>query len=168
MCDGRPAAPARTMRSMASSADEWLRKYADGEERISPLRWVCVPATVVGLVGLFWALPVPEAFRASSPALNWGTVFLSAALVYYFMISIPLAVGALPFVVAVVATVAWLDTLAAPFWPWSALLFGGAWAAQWLAVRRQTERPAFRDLQFVMIGPLWLLAHVYRRLGIPY
>ena len=86
------------------SADHWLRKYGESEEPATLLRWLCVPAIVVGLVGLLWSLPVPEAFRASSTALNWGTVFLSAALVYYFMISIPLAFGSLPFIVGILVT----------------------------------------------------------------
>lgn len=150
------------------SADHWLRKYG-GEEPATPLRWICVPAIVIGLVGLLWALPVPQGFRASSPALNWGTVFLSAALVYYFMVSIPLAFGSLPFIAAVVLAVTWLDTLATPLWLSGAALLVTAWTAQWLSVRGgATPRSAFRDLQFLMLGPLWLLAHVYRRLGIRY
>lgn len=151
------------------SADHWLRKYGGSEQPATPLRWICVPAVVVGLVGLLWSLPVPEAFRASSPALNWGTVFLSAALVYYFMVSIPLAFGSLPFIAAVVLAVIWLDTLATPLWLSSAALFVTAWTAQWVAARSgDATRSAFRDLQFSMLGPLWLLAHVYRRLGIRY
>lgn len=148
-------------------ADQWLRRYG-GTGPATLLRWICVPAIVVGMVGLFWSLPVPEAFRASSPALNWGTVFLSAALVYYFMVSIPLAFGALPFIAAVVAVVVWLDSLATPLWLTCALLFAVAWTVQWLAVQRGEGRTAVENLQLVMLGPLWLLAHVYRRLGIRY
>lgn len=151
------------------SADHWLRKYGESEEPATLLRWLCVPAIVVGLVGLLWSLPVPEAFRASSTALNWGTVFLSAALVYYFMISIPLAFGSLPFIAAVVIAVVWLDSLSTPLWLSCTALFVTAWTAQRVSLRRgDVQRSAFRDLQFLMLGPLWLLAHVYRRLGIRY
>jgi uncharacterized membrane protein YGL010W len=49
-------------------------------------------------------------------------------------------------------------------------------AAQWLddyllafVIAWIGQRPSFfKDTQFLMIGPLWLLADVYRRLGIRY
>lgn len=153
------------------TTDEWLNEYArnhrDGANTL--VHWICVPLIVVSLVGLLWSLPVPRAFGAASPALNWGTMFLLAAVVYYFILSISLAVGALPFVVAVVAVVAWLDGFSAPLWLISLGLFVAGWIGQILGHWREGSRPAFlSDLLFLMIGPLWLIAGIYRRFNIPY
>ena len=80
------------------TTDQWLAEYArshrDDTNRL--LHWICIPMIVMSIVGLLWSLPVPETFREASPALNWGTVFLMAAVVYYFILSISLAVGTLP------------------------------------------------------------------------
>ncbi|HSG66935.1 MAG TPA: Mpo1-like protein, partial [Gammaproteobacteria bacterium] len=75
----------------------------------------------------------------------------------------------LPFVLGVVAAVAWLDALPLPLWTTSLALFGVGWAGQLVGHWLEGSRPAFfRDLQFLMIGPLWLIAGIYRRFNIPY
>lgn len=153
------------------TADEWLAEYARNhrDDTNKLIHWICVPIIVVSVVGLLWSVPVPETFSNASPALNWGTVFLMAAVVYYFIMSISLAVGAVPFVLFVVAVVAWLDRLNGPLWAISLGLFGAGWAGQLIGHWHEGSRPAFfRDLQYLMIGPLWLIAGLYRRLNIPY
>ena len=151
--------------------DEWLR--ASGEDhthRINKLlHWICVPLIVMSLIGLLWSLPVPEEFSRASPTLNWGTLFLLASVVYYFIMSISLAFGILPFVIAVVGVVAWVDSLSVPLWLVSGVVFVIAWLGQFIGHVFEGKRPSFfKDLQFLMIGPLWLLASVYQRLRIPY
>jgi uncharacterized membrane protein YGL010W len=154
-----------------SPAEPWLRAYES--DHLHPtnklLHWICVPLIVVSLVGLLWSLPVPQAFKESPAVLNWGTLFLMASIVYYFIMSISLAIGMLPFVLAVIVTVAWLDALPPPLWALCGALFTVGWLGQFLGHWIEGRRPSFlRDLQFLMIGPIWLLASIYRRLGIPY
>ena len=70
--------------------------------------WVAVLTLVLGTVGILWSLPIPEEFVRISPLLNWGSAFLMAAVVYYFIISMPLAVGMLPFIFGIAAIQMWL------------------------------------------------------------
>ena len=154
-----------------SPAHQWLERYGESHNhRINKLfHWVCVPLIVISLIGLLWSIPIPSAFRETSPALNWGTIFLMATVVYYFIMSISLAFGILPFVAMVVAAVIWLDTFSVPLPIVSALIFAIAWAGQFIGHWVEGKKPSFfEDLQFLMIGPLWLLAALYRKLGIPY
>jgi uncharacterized membrane protein YGL010W len=153
------------------TTDQWLAEYSRNhrDDTNQLIHWICVPMIVAGLVGLLWSLPVPLTFRVASPALNWGTVFLMASVVYYFILSISLAIGSLPFVLGVVAAVAWLDRLSPPLWLLSVGLFAVGWTGQFLGHWHEGSRPAFlRDLQFLMIGPLWLVAGIFRRFNIPY
>jgi len=154
-----------------SAADEWLSEYGrhhnHGANRL--IHWLSIPLIVTSLVGLLWSLPVPETFSRATPALNWGTIFLMAAIVYYFIMSISLAFGSLPFVLLVVYGVNWLEQLMPPLWLTSAAIFTLAWAGQRIGHQLEGNRPSFiEDMQYLMIGPVWLLAMVYRRLGIPY
>ena len=153
------------------SADEWFAEY--GESHINPtnklIHWICVPAIVVSVIGLLWSLPVPEAFRSISPALNWGTAFVMAAVVYYFLMSVSLGLGMVLVVLAMMAIVNWLDGFATPLWVISLAIFVIAWIGQFIGPVVEGKKPSFfKDLQFLMIGPAWLLGFVYRRLGIPY
>ena len=154
-----------------SGAQIWLDAYAESHQNPTnkALHYVCVPIIVVSLIGLLWSIPVPNGFAAISPALNWGTAFLLAAVVYYFVMSVPLALGMLPIVVAIVAAVVWLESLPVPLLYSSLALFVVAWVGQFIGHQIEGKKPSFfQDLQFLMIGPLWILAAVYRRFGLAY
>ena len=154
-----------------SGAQVWLDAYAESHQNPvnKALHYVCVPVIVISLIGLLWAIPVPAGFVAISPALNWGTAFLMAAVVYYFVMSVPLAIGMLPVVIGIVATVVWLETLPFPLVYSSLALFVAAWVGQFIGHQIEGKKPSFfEDLQFLMIGPLWILAAIYRRFGLAY
>lgn len=153
------------------TADFWLDRYSrHHRHRLNRvLHGVAVPLGVVGLTGLLWALPVPAAFTDISPALNWGTAFLLSAVVYYFILSIPLAVGLLPFVLAATGILGQLEGLSPALWQTSLTLFLAALVLQ--AVGHLLEGGRLRvleDLHYLMIGPVWMMAGAFRRLGIPY
>jgi len=62
-----------------------------------------------------------------------------------------------------------LDQLPVPLWMSCVTLFVLAWIGQFVGHAVEGKRPSFyKDLQFLMIGPLWLLAQVYKRAGISF
>ena len=149
----------------------WLDEYArDHQNPVNKaLHTVCVPLIVVSLIALLWSMPVPAAFAAVSPWLNWGTAMLALAISYYLTLSMPLSLGMLPVMLVVILIVNWMDTLAPPLWMLAGIVFIAAWVGQFAGHMVEGKRPAFfRDIQFLMIGPLWLLASLYRRVGITY
>jgi uncharacterized membrane protein YGL010W len=154
-----------------TDTDSWLEHYEEthGDLTYPAIYWIGVPLVVLGTVGLLWRLPVPEAFLDISPLFNWGTAFLMAAVVYYFIISVSLAIGMLPFVVGVAAVHMWLAESAA--WPLEVsigLLTAGIIALWFGHLRHGVIVPVLRDLQLMMIAPAWMLSVLYRRIGIPY
>ena len=149
----------------------WLERYGESHQNATnkAIHWVCIPAIVLSLVALLWSIPIPERFLLTSPILNWGTLFLLAALVYYFLLSIPLAFGMVFVVAGLIALTWWLDGLPLPLWQSALAIFVIAWIGQFIGHRIEGKKPSFlEDLQFLMIGPLWLLADLYRKLGIKY
>ena len=66
--------------------------------------------------------------------------------------------------------VSWLDTLAWPLWAHLSRHFRHrAGSASSSATPSKASGPSFmKDIQFLLIGPLWLLGHLYRQLGIAY
>jgi len=153
------------------TVDQWLSEY--GESHQNPankgLHWICVPIIVVSLIGLLWSLPVPAGLSRISPLANWGTVALLAGSIYYFTMSRSLGIGMLLFVAAVALCIAGLDALPWPLPIVCLTLFIVAWIGQFIGHYYEGKRPSFfKDVQFLMIGPLWLLSFIYRRLGIPY
>ena len=150
---------------------QWLDEY--GASHRNPvnkaLHWICVPAIVVAVIGLLWSLPVPAAFRALSPWLNWATITALLSFVYYYSLSPALALGSVLVFAAMLALVQGLLRLPWPLWQSCATIFVVAWIGQFIGHACEGKRPSFyKDLQFLLIGPLWLLAFVYRALGLRY
>ena len=156
------------------SIDQWLDAY--GESHQNPvnkrIHWICVPLIVFSLVGLLWSVPHPFSGLGAGPWgawLNWGTLFLLAACVYYVVLSRTLAFG----MILIAALVSWGNALLAqapaPLWAVSLAIFTAAWIGQFIGHKIEGKKPSFfEDLLFLLIGPLWCLAFLYTRLGIPY
>ena len=148
--------------------DNWLARYEQSHLslRNPVVYWAAVPMFVLGLTGLLWALPVPAEFQEISPLLNWGSAFLMVSAVYYFIISLSLAIGLLPFLLGLAAIQMWLSTSGFPALAISVgLLVAGTVG---LALGRGGALGLIvQDLQLVMIGPAWLLSVLFRRFGIP-
>ena len=154
-----------------SDTENWLQRYENNHRNVSnPLvYWAAVPMVVIGTVGLLWHLPIPEEFRQISPLLNWGSAFLMAAAIYYFIISISLAIGMLPFLIGLASLHLWLSTSGYPAVGVSTGLLVAGIVGLVLGRRHAGGlRAVLQDLQLMMIGPAWLLSVIYRRFGIPY
>jgi uncharacterized membrane protein YGL010W len=153
------------------SVDQWLEEYGDSHRDPvnKALHWLCVPPIVMTVFGLLWSIPVPAALAALSPWLNWATLAGVFALGYYALLSPALAVGFVPVLLLLFAAIAWLDGLAWPLWQTCLAIFVVAWVGQFIGHAIEGKRPSFfKDVQFLMIGPLWLLSFVYRALGLRY
>ena len=151
--------------------DRWLAEFGARHRQIThaAVYWFAMPVLILGTVGLLWSLPIPVEFTEISPLLNWGTTFLLAAVVYYFVLSLPLAFGMIPFVLAIAAFHQWLQVS-----PYSGLhASGGLLAAGLIGLYlshrgRGGLRAMLGDVQHMMIAPAWLLSRLYHKVGIPH
>lgn len=152
-----------------SEIERWLSEYGDSHRDVAypAIYWPSVVLLVPGTAGMLWSLPVPQAFGEISPLLNWGSAFLMATLVYYFVISLPLAVGMLPFMLAVAALGVMLAEANVSMAGVSLGMVVVAVAGIYFGHHASGGvRAVLRDIQLLMIGPIWLLSRLYRRLGI--
>jgi len=147
----------------------YLEEYAkDHRNPVNKaLHRVCVPAIAVSLLGLLWAIPVPAILAGPGRYANWATGLIALAMIYYLLLSLRLALGMLPVIVVAIVLVDGLSALPWPLWQTSLAIFVVAWIGQFVGHAAEGKQPSFfRDVQFLLIGPLWILADVYRRFGI--
>jgi len=150
----------------------WLEDY--GASHRNPtnktLHWICVPVIVWCVIGLRWSVPVPQALASASPWLNPASLVVAGALIYYAVLSPALALGALPILGAMLWSVERLSTAQSPpLLGTSVGLFVIAWIGQFIGHAIEGQRPSFfKDVQFLLIGPLWLLAALYRRFRVSF
>jgi len=148
------------------SATEWFDLY--GQSHQNPvnkaIHWVCIPIILVTTLGLLQSLPIPSVH----PLLNGATVTVAAALVFYLRLSPTIFAGMALVCAAALGINAAIVSAGLPLFTVSASIFFVAWLFQFIGHKVEGEKPSFfEDLQFLLIGPAWLLQFVYQRLGIP-
>jgi hypothetical protein len=149
--------------------DRWLSDYGDSHRDIAypAIYWPAVLILVPGTAGMLWSLPIPAEFADISPLLNWGSAFLMATMVYYFVISLPLALGMLPYMLSVAALGVLLTHAEVSVAGVSLGLVIIAVAGIYFGHHTSGGvRAVLRDIQLMTIGPIWLLSNLYRRLRI--
>jgi uncharacterized membrane protein YGL010W len=155
------------MRSVQSWLDEYSVSHRNPVNK--KIHWICVPLIMLSALGMLWTVPRPAFFFSLSPYLNWATLLILASLIYYLLLSVRLAAGML--LVSAVMCMA-LELLTGLPWPlfWTSFaIFAAAWIGQFIGHKIEGRKPSFfKDLQFLLIGPIWLLADAYKRLGFAY
>lgn len=154
-----------------SETAKWLSDYGASHRDVAypAVYWPSVVLLVPGTAGMLWSLPIPREFGEISPFLNWGSAFLMASLVYYFVISLPLAIGMLPFMLATAALGVLISQANVSVAGMSLGTVVVAIAGIYFGHHTSGGiRAVLRDIQLLMIGPIWLLSRLYRRLGISF
>jgi len=138
--------------------DVLLARYAESHRDPTNeiIHCVCIPAIVFSLLGLLWAIhPVVALLMAAG------------ALAYYVRLSLPFAIG----MAALAAVVLGLLSAMPPemVLPASIGVFMVAWVGQFVGHHIEGRKPSFlEDLRFLLIGPLFVLGLLYRRLHVAY
>ncbi|HLF31159.1 MAG TPA: Mpo1-like protein [Xanthomonadales bacterium] len=149
-----------------------LYEYGDSHvNRVNKLiHWLCVPPIVWSVVALLWSLPFPAALQSNVIPINWATLALVLAQVYYYRLSVRLGSGILLFNLFLLWLTVMVEAAAPwPLWQVAAAVFVLAWIGQFIGHLLEGKRPSFfKDLQFLLIGPAWLMSFVYKQLGLNY
>lgn len=151
------------------TADQWFEEY--GESHQNPtnklIHWFCVPLIFFSTIGLLWAIPHGY---FGLPGVNWGTIVVTLGLLFYLRMSLTIFVGM--FLVSGLSI--WGNYLLARNGTAflaivCASIFIGAWLGQFIGHKIEGKKPSFfQDLQFLLIGPAWLLHFIYKKAGIAY
>jgi uncharacterized membrane protein YGL010W len=110
---------------------------------------------VWSLLGMLWAL---------SPII--ACIAVAASMAFYAWLSLPIAAGMLGVIALMVYPLTLLGSRTLIV---SVAVFVAAWIGQFIGHMLEGRKPAFvEDVRQLLVGPAWLLAFVYRRLGIAY
>ena len=124
---------------------QWLDEYSDSHQNSTnkTIHWVCVPAILFSIIGLL------AHFSALLTAL-----LVIMSLVFYARLDLVLAVA----MAALVVVMAWLIFILPVGVGFYIGLFILAWIGQFYGHKVEGKKPSFfKDLQFLLIGPLWCM-----------
>jgi uncharacterized membrane protein YGL010W len=155
-------APRRVDRLFA----EYGRSHANPTNRL--VHFVAVPMIAWSALAVAALVPLPSAIRVA-PWLNASHAVAAVALVYYLALSPRIAVAMAAQAVALLWLVGLARSAPVPFPLLIAVVFVVAVVMQAVGHRIEGRRPSFlSDVQFLLVGPAWLTALVFRRLGLRY
>ena len=136
--------------------DQLLAHYGEShrDPRNGAIHCVAIPLIMVSLVGLMYSLHPWVAYA-----------FLAASMIYYARIGSWVFFGAMALVS--LGTIALVQALGSALLPVSIAVFVVAWIAQFVGHRIEGRKPSFfEDLQYLWVGPLFVLAKLFARLGV--
>jgi len=154
--------------------DQLLDEYGESHQNVTnkAIHWICVPLIFFSVIGMIASIPsgaVQSFLGEGNPYANWATVVLIITLAYYITLSIPLALGMMLFGALCLFGARIVGAQGYPLWAVSLGIFVVAWIGQFYGHKVEGKKPSFfKDLQFLLIGPAWLMHFVFKKMGIPY
>lgn len=151
------------------TADQWFEEYGQSHQNSlnKAIHWVCVPVIVLSIIGLLYAIPISTDLGYVEVKLVH--LILALVWVFYFSLSWRLFLGMLLVTAGMYAAVLYMAGWVFPLWASSLLLFVAAWIGQFYGHKVEGKKPSFfQDVQFLLIGPAWLLHFIYKKLGLRY
>ncbi len=139
--------------------ENYLNEYSETHQNKTNqlIHMFCVPFIMFSVIGILKALPVPESWPLW---LDLSTLAILAVLSFYASFkNIKLFLAMLIFIVPQVII---LELLRPRFLLLCLLIFIIAWIFQFIGHKIEGKKPAFfKDLFFLLIGPLWVVKHFY-------
>lgn len=135
------------------SLQSWLDEYAVSHQNTTnkSIHWLCVPVIFLCIVALLYAIS-PWVFTAVA----------AFVLAFYVRLSVKLFLQMTIFMAICWAIVHYLSV---GIWFWVGV-FVVAWIGQFVGHKIEGAKPSFfEDLQFLLIGPAWVVHDMGRRLG---
>ncbi len=135
--------------------DQLLAHYEESHRnpKNELIHFIAIPLIMLSLVGMLFA---------AHPYLAY--FFIAASMVYYARLSLVFLALMLLWAALTIALVFAMGALVLPL---SLGLFTGAWILQFIGHRIEGKKPSFlEDIQYLWVGPLFVLSKLFGRLGL--
>ena len=135
--------------------DQLLAHYAENHQnpRNEVIHFIAIPLVALSLLGMLFALHPYVAYA-----------FLAASMVYYARLSMVFFASMALFSAAMLAVVFAMGSQVLPV---SIAIFVGAWLLQFIGHKIEGKKPSFfEDLQYLWVGPLFVLSRLFGKLGV--
>ena len=150
--------------------DLLLETYGESHKNATNklIHWVCVPAIMFSLLTLLFAIPF---FVERSLWANWAFVLLVGAWIYYARLSMTMLIGFIVIGGLMLLGIMGLYGLAGydagTLALYAVIIFVVAWIGQFIGHKIEGKKPSFlQDVQYLLIGPAWLLHFIFKKVGI--
>ena len=147
--------PAKSVHAEPRRVDQLLAHYGESHQnpRNELIHFIAIPLIMLSLVGMLFALHPYVAYA-----------FIAASMVYYARLSL---VFLLAMALLTALSLALVFAMGARVLPICIAIFVGAWILQFIGHKMEGKKPSFfEDIQYLWVGPLFVLSKLFGKLGI--
>lgn len=144
--------------------ESYITEYSESHQNPTNImiHKICVPAIMFSLLGILKAFPFPESWPVW---LDWSTILVILAFIYYATFKNVRVLAAIFILVAPMIVL--LEVLRPRFFILSLGIFIVAWIGQFIGHKIEGKKPSFfKDLFFLLIGPIWTMNSLLGQIGI--
>jgi len=149
------------------TADQWFAEYAESHQNQTniELHFVCVPAIYFSIIGMLMSISnlwLMDVTGLLDPFLiNWAMVIFIPAGLFYMQLSPSILIRMFVFHIVCMIGNYYLATIAPLFYT-NLTIFIVAWIGQFYGHKVEGKKPSFfKDLQFLLIGPVWVMKKMF-------
>jgi uncharacterized membrane protein YGL010W len=149
------------------SINEWLSEYSESHQNPTnkAIHFICVPVIFFSITGLLYTIKLMYVFGIE---ITLAQVILIGVAIYYFSLSVPIAIGMILYAAFCVALCCIIEQSIGHLLIISVLLFVLAWIAQFYGHNIEGKKPSFlKDIRFLLIGPAWIMSFLFKKTGLP-
>ena len=153
--------------------DLLLAEYGESHrnETNKLIHWICVPLIFWTILGFISYIPTPNIYFKYFGFLSIASfIALILATIFYFRLSWRIALIMMFIMLLMEHFVSLANvTFGTKSWILYLAVFVITWILQFVGHKIEGKKPSFlKDLQFLLIGPIWLLSFILKKLGIKY
>lgn len=159
----------KTMRKI----DQLFAEYAESHQNQTNklIHWICVPLIFFTIVGFISLIPAPHFCASYYGCISIASIVaLFLVTIFYITLSWRISIIML-FIIFLMEHLAYAINIHLNSNSWIVYLsiFVITWIFQFVGHKIEGKKPSFlKDLQFLLIGPIWLLHFVLKKLRIKY
>ncbi len=153
--------------------DQLFTEYGESHQNQTNklIHWICVPFIFWSILGFISLIPTPHFCSQYFGCISIASL-ISIALVTVFYFSLSWRIGLIMiFVMLLMEHLVYFINIefAQKSWMVFLVIFILSWIGQFYGHKIEGKKPSFlKDLQFLLIGPIWLLHFILKKLNLKY
>ncbi|HOB23563.1 MAG TPA: DUF962 domain-containing protein [Kaistella sp.] len=153
--------------------DQLFSEYAESHQNSTnkTIHWICVPLIFWSILGFISLIPSPHIFIEYFGMISIvSLVAIFLVTFFYFRLSWRIALIMVFIMLLMEHLVYFINTeFQHKSWIFFLSVFVLSWIGQFYGHKIEGKKPSFlKDLQFLLVGPIWLLHFILKKLGIKY
>jgi len=151
---------------------EWLDAYGESHQNKTNkiIHWACVPLIMLSLLGMLSIVKFSIPLGSLVYCFNIAHILIFLSIIFYIRLSFSITVGMIIISSICLLSIYQIELLFScnkRLFLFYIGIFIVSWIGQFVGHKIEGKKPSFfEDLQFLLIGPAWLLSFIYKKMGI--